>query len=115
MKPMTADYVAAVRDHLIDLLYVAGEMVALIEMVPRTDHLLIENVAVLPAWQRRGHGSALIAHAERLAASLGYCEMRLYTNGLLTGNIRLYRSLGYQPDHEEAFKGAFIVHMSKRL
>ncbi|WP_206667609.1 hypothetical protein [Muricoccus nepalensis] len=47
-KPMTADYDAAVRDHIVDLLEVDGELVALIEMRLEVDHLLIVNVAVLP-------------------------------------------------------------------
>jgi hypothetical protein len=47
-KPMGADYDAAVRRHHIDLLFRNGELVGLIEMIARTDHLLIENVAVAP-------------------------------------------------------------------
>jgi ribosomal protein S18 acetylase RimI-like enzyme len=114
-KPMAADYVAAVRNHLIDLLHVGGELAALIETIPAADHLLIENVAVAPAFQGRGYGCKLMAHAERLAVSLGHAEMRLYTNKLFDVNVRLYRRLGYRVDREEAFKGGFAVHMSKAL
>jgi ribosomal protein S18 acetylase RimI-like enzyme len=114
-KPMAADYGAAVQDHLIDLLQVGGELAALVETIPAADHLLIENVAVAPAFQRRGYGRKLMAHAEQLAMSLGHTEMRLYTNKLFDGNVRLYRTLGYQVDREEAFSGGFVVHMSKPL
>ena len=89
-------------------------LVALIEMVPETDHLLVRNVAVLPAEQGQGLGRRLLAHAEEVAASLGHAELRLYTNGLFAGNIRLYRSLGYRVDREEPFMGGTTVHMSKR-
>ena len=58
-KPMTADYDVAVRDHIVDMLYVDGELAALIEMHPEADHLLIVNVAVSPACQGRGYGRAL--------------------------------------------------------
>src|SRR4051794_30928968 len=68
--PMRADYDAAVRDHIIDLLYVGDRLAALIEAIPATDHLLVENVAVDPALQGRGHGRHLMAHAEALARSL---------------------------------------------
>ena len=44
--PMVADYEAAVGKHRFDLLYVDGVLAALIETVPKDDHLLIENVAV---------------------------------------------------------------------
>lgn len=113
--PMATDYAEAVRNHFIDLLYVGGKLAALIQTVPETDHLLIENVAVSPAFQRRGCGRMLMAHAERLAASLGFRETRLYTNPLFVGNVQLYLRLGYRVDREEPFKGGVTVYMSKRL
>lgn len=114
-KPMVADYAEAVRNHRIDLLYVGGKLTALIETILETDHLLIENVAVSPAFQGRGYGRKVMAHAEQLAASLGHGEIRLYTNKLFVENVQLYRKLGYRVDREEAFKGGFVVHMSKPL
>ena len=114
-RPMMADYDAAVRDHLIDLLYVADRLVALIETIPAADHLLIENVAVLPKGQGGGHGRRLLTHAEGLAASLGLPEVRLYTNKAFVENVQLYLRLGYQVDREEAFMNGVAVHMSKLL
>jgi ribosomal protein S18 acetylase RimI-like enzyme len=115
-RPMTADYDAALRDHLVDLLRVDGEAVALIEMAPTADHLLIVNVAVVPAQQGRGHGRALMAHAEEVARSLNLSEVRLYTNALFAENLRLYRRLGYRVDREEQHpQFGVAVHMSKRL
>lgn len=110
---MTADYAEAVQRHRIDLLYLDGKLAALIEMIPEADHLLVENVAVSPAFQGRHLGRRLMAHAERVAASLGHSEIRLYTNKLFAENVRLYLKLGYKVDREEAFKGGFAVHMSK--
>jgi hypothetical protein len=52
--PVTADYGRAVTEHIIDLVEQRGELLALIEMVPARDHLLIENIAVRPDQQRRG-------------------------------------------------------------
>src|SRR5438128_8341910 len=68
--PMRADYNVAVRDHIIDLLCVGDRLAALIEAIPAADHLLVENVAVLPAFQGRGFGRRLMVHAETLARSL---------------------------------------------
>lgn len=113
--PMAADYDAAVRDHLIDLLHVGGEIVALIEIILAVDHLLIENVAVAPAFQERGYGRRLMAHAEQLAVLLRRGEIRLYTNKLFDANVRLYLRLGYRVDREEAFSGGVVVHMSKAI
>jgi ribosomal protein S18 acetylase RimI-like enzyme len=114
-KPMTADYAEAVRNHRIDLLYLEGKLAALIETIAEVDHLLIENVAVSPAFQGRGLGRKLMAHAEQIAASLGYGEIRLYTNKLFTQNIELYRKLGYRVDREEVLEIGVAVHMSKPI
>jgi ribosomal protein S18 acetylase RimI-like enzyme len=112
-KPMQADYDEAVRKHRIDLLHIDGKLAALIETIDEPDHLLVENVAVSPAFQRRGLGRKLMAHAERLAASLGYREIRLYTNKLFAENVELYRALGYRVDREETIPAGTVVHMSK--
>jgi ribosomal protein S18 acetylase RimI-like enzyme len=115
--PMTADYEAAVCDHLVDMLHLDGKPAALIEMYPETDHLLVVNVAVSPACQGRGYGRALLAHAEDVARSLGLGELRLYTSIHLTENVKLYERVGYKVDRQEeasAHLGVF-VYMSKRI
>ena len=114
-KPMTADYDAALRKHRFDLLHVGGELAALIETIAEADHLLIENVAVSPAFQGRGLGRKLMAHAEAAAASAGFGEVRLYTNKLFDENVQLYLRLGYRIDREEDVGVGTAVHMSKRL
>jgi GNAT superfamily N-acetyltransferase len=114
-KPMTADYDVAVREHLIELLEEDGELVALVECIVEPDHLLIENLAAAPAHQGKGHGVRLMARAEELARELGFAEVRLYTNRLFAENVAFYRKLGYRFDGETAFKGGFIVHMSRRI
>ncbi|MBB3286380.1 MULTISPECIES: GNAT family N-acetyltransferase [unclassified Rhizobium] len=113
--PMMADYAEAVRKHRIDLVDAGGELVALIEMVPASDHLLIENVAVSPRHQGKGIGGRLLVHAEQVAATLGVDDIRLYTNKRFTENVQLYLRHGYAIDREEPLKDGFLVHMSKRI
>ena len=112
-KPMTADYAEAVRRHRIDLLHLDGVLAALIETIAEADHLLVENVAVSPAFEGRGLGRKLMAHAEQIAVSSGHGEVRLYTNKLFAENIELYRKLGYRIDREEVLTIGVAVHMSK--
>jgi GNAT superfamily N-acetyltransferase len=114
-KPMMADYVAALREHRFDLLYRGDRLAALIETIRKSDHLLIENVAVLPALQGRGLGRRHMAHAEELAVTAGLNQIRLYTNARFTDNVRLYERLDYRVDREEDFKGGRVVHMSKPI
>jgi ribosomal protein S18 acetylase RimI-like enzyme len=113
--PMTADYDAAVWEHLIDLLSENGALVGLIEMNAEPDHLLIVNVAVAPAMQGRGLGHILMAHAEDVAGKLGFSELRLFTHHRYEQNIALYTRLGYLEDHREPIADGFKVHMSKRI
>jgi ribosomal protein S18 acetylase RimI-like enzyme len=114
-KPMTADYDEALRLNRFDLLEVDGELAALIETIAEADHLLIENLAVAPAFQGRGFARRLLAHAEGVAAALGYDEIRLYTNRLFAENVSLYRKCGYRVDGEEPFRGGWRVNMSKAI
>lgn len=113
--PMRADYAAAIRDHRIDLLLVDGRLAGLVETIDGGDYLLIENVAVDPAMQGRGHGRRLLDHAETVARSLGRPEMRLYTNKAFAANVALYLRHGYVIDREEPFMEGFTVYMSKPL
>jgi len=113
---MTADYDVAVCEHVVDMLYLDQELTALIEMCPEADHLLIVNVAVSPGYQGRGYGGALLAHAEEFTRSLGLEEVRLYTNGRFTTNIKLYERVGYKVDREETSSHlGVVVYMSKHL
>lgn len=110
--PMTVDYAQAVLEHQIDLLEVEGAIVGLVELVPGADHLLIENLAIDPAHQGRGHGRVLMDHALTVARALGLKEVRLYTNKLFAANIRFYQALGYQLTQEQPFRGGTVCHFA---
>ncbi len=103
------------QKHRFDLLHIDGMLAALIETIREPDHLLVENVAVSPAFQGRGLGRKLMAHAETLARELGFDTIRLYTNQRFVENIELYRKLGYRVDREEVVPVGVVTHMSKRL
>jgi ribosomal protein S18 acetylase RimI-like enzyme len=114
-RPMQADYEVAVRDHRFDLLVADGHLLGLIETQLHDDHLWIENLAVAPEAQGRGHGRRLLAHTERLAASLGRSELRLLTNAAFVSNVRLYHGVGYVTSRSEPFMGGTTLYLSKRL
>jgi GNAT superfamily N-acetyltransferase len=111
--PMTVDYAEAFAVHRFDLIDDGDRPAGLIETVPEDGWLLIVNVAVLPAFQKRGHGRQLMAHAERLAREAGLCGTRLYTNSRFVENILLYASLGYVHEREEPTEFGIRVHMAK--
>jgi N-acetylglutamate synthase-like GNAT family acetyltransferase len=115
-RPMTVNYDRAVVDHMIDLYEIDGDAVALIEVVPQAQHLLIENIAVRPDHQGKRIGEFLLSHAEVIARSLHLAELRLYTNAAFISNIEFYARCGFQEFHRELFPaGGVTVHMKKMI
>jgi GNAT superfamily N-acetyltransferase len=114
--PMTADHDRAVRDHIVDLWEEGGQLLALIELVPASDHLLIENIAVRPDQQGKGLGGKLLDHAEGLARSLGFDEVQLYTNAAFASNLSFYSRRGYEEFRRgTVVPGSLTVFMRKRI
>jgi GNAT superfamily N-acetyltransferase len=115
-KPMNVDYDHAVRAHQIDLAYLDGELAGVIEIIPAADHLLLENLAITPAHQRKGLGRRLMARVEALARARGMTLVRLYTNKAFASNLAFYQKLGYAIEREEPIKGGgTLVHFAKTL
>ncbi|MGK9167758.1 GNAT family N-acetyltransferase [Inquilinus limosus] len=111
--PMRADYVRALAEHEIWMIDGIHGCIALIELKPEPDHLLIVNVAVDPSHQGRGLGRRLLDFAEQEARRRGLPEIRLYTNIRMSENRALYAARGYRETHQEQ-RGEFtIVHMAK--
>jgi GNAT superfamily N-acetyltransferase len=115
-KPMTANYHQAVTGHVIDLLEEDGRPIALIEVIPKPSHLLIENVAVLPDRHGEGIGGLLLGRADEIARSLGLNELRLYTNAKFSSNIAFYVRRGFcEFLREPLASGGEVVHMKKSI
>ncbi len=113
-NPMTADYGIRVRDHEVWVLD-DGDLVGVLELVERSDHLWVENVAVHPSRQREGHGRGLLDFAETEAARRGYAEVRLETNERMTSNLALYAARGYGETGRVHDRGTDRVQLRKQL
>ena len=113
--PMLVDYTVAVREHDIWVLDAGAEIAGVIELVPRDDHLWIENVAVAPSRQGRGLGRSLLAHAEAEARRLGLPQLGLLTNERYEANIAMYTRHGFRETHREPYQGTDLVHFRKPL
>lgn len=76
------------------LITVEGERAGAVEVLDGERDVLVENIQVLPSWQRHGIGSRvlelLIAHASKSGRDVGL--QVLETN---TGARRLYERLGF--------------------
>ena len=113
--PMLADFEAQVAAGQVTVLEAAGRLHGLIVMFPETDHLFVENVAVHPDAQGRGHGRRLLRYAESEARRLGLDEIRLYTEVRMTENLALYPAIGYEETGRREEAGYRRVYFRKRL
>jgi ribosomal protein S18 acetylase RimI-like enzyme len=114
--PMLDDYTKLINVGAVSVLTDDDDSVAaLIVLLPETDHLLLDNIAVRPDRQGRGFGRDLVAYAEREARGRGFSEIRLYTHVTMTENIALYRRLGFVETSRGAQAGYERVFMRKGL
>jgi ribosomal protein S18 acetylase RimI-like enzyme len=113
---MLDDYPALISTGAVSVLAAAdGAIAAIIVLLPKPDHLLLDNIAVRRDSQGQGLGRRLIAFAETEARRLGYRELRLYTHEKMTENIALYTRLGFVETGRGRDAGYDRVFMTKHL
>jgi GNAT superfamily N-acetyltransferase len=111
--PMLDDYAALIAAGAVSILEGAdGVIAAIIVLLPKPDHLLLDNIAVRPDRQGQGFGRQLIAFAGAEARRLGHAELRLYTHATMIENIALYTRLGFVETgrgHEDGYDRVFMT------
>jgi GNAT superfamily N-acetyltransferase len=113
--PMLDDYAKRISDGQVWVLAGADGIAGILVLEETPDGLLLDNIAVAPGHQGKGHGRALLEFAEAQAVHRGWREIRLYTNALMTENIALYGRIGYVETARVTEKGFDRVYMTKRL
>ena len=113
--PMLDDYAARVLEGVVWVLDEGSVIAGIIVLLPATDYLLLDNIAVSPARQGSGLGRRLLAFAEAEALRRGYAEIRLYTHQTMEENQRLYASIGYEETGRGTEAGYDRVFMRKQL
>ena len=114
--PMLDDYARLIANGVVSVLEDADAAIAaIIVLLAKPDHLLLDNIAVRPDRQGQGLGRQLIAFAEDEARRLGFTELPLYTHETMTENIALYRRIGYVETGRVTEKGFDRVYMAKSL
>ena len=91
------------------------DVVGMVVLTPMLDHVLLQVLCVDPSMQGRGLGQQLLAFAERQTRMLSFGEMRLYTNSLMSRNLKIYRRWGFRKTHVEEYGWGQKVHMRKQL
>lgn len=114
-SPMTDDYHVVLRDHEVWVVDGPETIDAVLVLMPDSDALFIDNVAVDPAHQRTGIGKFLLAFAENEARRRGLTALTLVTNEHMTENIAGYTRLGFVETERDLRRGSHTVHMRKEF
>ena len=112
---MDSDFVPLLREGRVWVLDLDGVVVGLMVIMDEEHTCEIRSVAVLPAYQRKGLGRRLMAHAETLARSAGCSTLRLYTNANIPELVTYYSRLGYSEEARRQDRGYDRVFMVKIL
>jgi len=113
--PMLADYSQVIQKYHVLVLSCETNIIGVLVLIRQPRNLLVDNVAIHPACQRRGLGRQLLAYAEKEARRLGLPAITLYTNERMTENIELYKRLGYIETARKTEHGYKRIYMNKIL
>jgi GNAT superfamily N-acetyltransferase len=113
--PMLDDYAARVSEGCVWILETGTTVRGVLVLLPRGDHMLLDNIAVDLPCQGTGLGRQLLIFAEDEAMRRGYSEVRLYTHETMIENQRLYAKIGYVETGRGTEAGYDRVFMRKRL
>lgn len=113
--PMTDDYAKLVAAGNVWVIIRVNIISGFIVLQKKSDHILVNNIAVTPIHHGNGLGRTLLDYAEAYAWQQDVNELRLYTNEKMHKNIEIYSKLGwleYQRAEQDGFRRVF---MRKRL
>lgn len=112
---MLVDYDSEIRHHAAFVLESNEQIIGLLILHVDDAGVLLDNVALLPEFQGLGLGRRLLAFAEQETQRLGFSQITLFTNEVMTENIHLYERLGYIEYERVLDKGYHRVYMRKTL
>lgn len=113
--PMTADYGELIARNVVHVLERDGAICGVLVLWRERDGVLLENIAVAPAFQGQGIGKLLLEWVETYTSALGLTTIFLYTNEKMVENIAIYTHLGYVETKREQGDGFRRVYMAKQI
>ncbi len=111
--PMRGDYSALIGAERVHVLEDGNQILGVLVLIPETDIMLLDNIAVTPAAQGRGFGKILMQFADDRTRAAGLRAIRLYTQDIMVENIALYTRLSYVETHRGEENGLTRVFMTK--
>ena len=113
--PMLDDYKTKIIDSWVHVFEEQEKIIGISELIPRSDHLYLGNIAVHPSFQGQGIGRQLMLYAESIAKSQGFTEIRLFTNEAMYENLAIYSKYGYLETGRKTEDGYKRVYFSKPI
>ena len=113
--PLQADYKALIAQGIVSMVTDGEAVRGVLVMMPEGQSMFVENIAVDPRYQGQGLGRMLMAFVEQQARAEGLREIRLYTNELMTENLRFYQQLGFEEEGRRVHDGHRRVFLRKLL
>jgi N-acetylglutamate synthase-like GNAT family acetyltransferase len=113
--PLHADYQALIARGVVFVLPDAGGVRGVVVMMPHEGSMFVESVAVAPCCQGQGLGTLLMAFVERQARAQHLGQIRLYTNEVMTENLRYYQQRGFEEEGRQVQDGYRRVFLRKIL
>lgn len=93
--PMLADYGKFIGSGQAWLAETHGEIAAILVLVPKSEDLMLDAIAVKSCYQKNGLGRLLINFALARARECGAKNLKIYTNAAMTENLLWYEKLGF--------------------
>ncbi|MEM7209966.1 MAG: GNAT family N-acetyltransferase [Pseudomonadota bacterium] len=113
--PMLDDYAEVIEKHIVFTIDTDNDLAAVLVLIENDGGILLDNVAVDPAYQGQRVGSCLLSLAESAAKKRGYSAIDLYTHEKMTENIPLYEKRGYVETERKNVNGYERIYMRKSL
>ncbi|HVB26102.1 MAG TPA: GNAT family N-acetyltransferase [Ktedonobacteraceae bacterium] len=113
--PMHADYATLIKKGVVYVLADDDVIQGVLVMMPEKKYMFVENVAVDPHFQGQGLGLVLMTFVEQQARNEQLNEIRLYTNELMTENLRFYHKLRFEEESRRVQDGYQRVFLRKVL
>jgi len=111
MAPLKEDYSTLIAKGVVSIIRnTSGEFVGVLVLYAKDDHILIDNVAIMPTWQRKQILLEVGAYIISIAEEVGVSLVRAFTNVMLERNVSLYQKIGMKVDRYEDRGDRVAVH-----
>lgn len=113
--PMLYDYNEVIETDTVYVLECENQVAGVLVLINADEYVLLENIAVAPAFQGKNLGRQLMEFAEIYTKKNGKNEIRLYTNEKMHENIKIYNHCGYLEYDRKEESGYNRVFFKKKI